>query len=136
MDPERSPLDKELTMDFNRPVAHVPRPPQDHTLAATFYDRAVQRIQRVSRKLPETEEMVVHYYGQGGEPIQVTHLGYHNPYLINVYGENERGEVCVVLAHMNSVQLVLTVRRTQPEAPKRSIGFVGPSSPGAPDEET
>jgi hypothetical protein len=66
----------------------------------------------------------------------VTDLGYHNPYLIKLYCKNERDEHRVVLAHMNSVQLLLAVEKVETRSPKRTIGFVGQSSPGATGEES
>jgi hypothetical protein len=66
----------------------------------------------------------------------VTNLGYHNPYLIKLFGKNERDEECIILTHMNSVQLLLVVEKTDARSPKRTIGFVGQSSPDANDEDS
>ena len=121
-------------MDFNRPIARVPVP-RDVTMADTFYDRLQEQIQGSLGQLREGEQLAAYYYGQGSAPILVTNLGYHNPYLIKIFGKNERDEECLVLAHMNSVQLVLVVEKTDARSPKSTIVFVGQSAPVAADEE-
>jgi hypothetical protein len=115
---------------FNRAVV------KDRTMADTFYDRLQEQISTALAQLVEGEQLAVYYQGQGGSSIQVTNLGYHNPYLIKLFGKNESDEECVVLAHMNSVQLLLVVEKTDARSPKRTIGFVGQSSPDANDEES
>lgn len=122
-------------MDSNPPRFN-PAVPHDRTMANTFYDRLQEQISAAQAQLYEGEQLAVYYQGQGGSPIQVTNLGYHNPYLIKLFGKNESAEDCLVLAHMNSVQLLLVVEKTDVRSPKRTIGFVGQSSPDANDEES
>jgi len=123
-------------MDFFNRRRINPADVRDHTMANTFYDRLQEQISAAQAQLYEGEQLAVYYQGQGGSPIQVTNLGYHNPYLIKLFGKNESAEDCLVLAHMNSVQLLLVVEKTDARSPKRTIGFVGQSSPDANDEES
>ena len=120
---------------FNRRRIN-PADVKDRTMANTFYDRLQEQISAAQAQLYEGEQLAVYYQGQVGSPIQVTNLGYHNPYLIKLFGKNESAEDCLVLAHMNSVQLLLVVEKTDASSPKRTIGFVGQSSPDANDEES
>jgi hypothetical protein len=98
------------------------------TLASTFYDQLQEPINRELEQLGKMEQLAVYYQGPSGAPLLVTDLGYHNPYLIKLYCKNERDEHRVVLAHMNSVQLLLAVEKVEIRSPKRTIGFVGQSS--------
>ena len=124
-------------MDFNPSRRDLQRfLPKDATMADTFYNRLQEQISTGLAQLAEGEQLAVYYLGQSGSPILVTNLGYHNPYLIKLFGKNERDEECLVLAHMNSVQLLLVVEKTDARSPKRTIGFVGQSSPDANDEDS
>ena len=123
-------------MDFLNRRRINPADVRDRTMANTFYDQLQEAINRELEQLGKMEQLAVYYQGQGGSPIQVTNLGYHNPYLIKLFGKNESAEDCLVLAHMNSVQLLLVVEKTDARSPKRTIGFVGQSSPDANDEDS
>jgi hypothetical protein len=122
-------------MDSNPPRLN-PEVVRDPRMARTFYDRLQVQISTAQAQLYEGEQLAVYYQEQGGSRILVTNLGYHNPYLIKLFGKNESDEECVVLAHMNSVQLLLVVEKTDARSPKRTIGFVGQSSPDANDEDS
>src|SRR5215217_8566437 len=119
-------------MDYPRLNPSVLKNP---TLASTFYDQLQEAINRELEQLGKMEQLAVYYQGPSGAPLLVTDLGYHNPNLIKLYCKNERDEHRVVLAHMNSVQLLLAVEKVEIR-PKRTIGFVGQSFPPANDEES
>lgn len=123
-------------MDFLNRRRINPADVRDRTMANTFYDQLREQISAAQAQLYEGEQLAVYYQGQGGSPIQVTNLGYHNPSLIKLFGKNESAEDCLVLAHMNSMQLLLVVEKTDARSAKRTIGFVGQSSPDANDEES
>ena len=120
-------------MDYPRLNPSVLKNP---TMASTFYDQLQEAINRELEQLGTMEQLAVYYQGPSGAPLLVADLGYHNPYLIKLYCKNERDEHRVVLAHMNSVQLLLAVEKVEIRSPKRTIGFVGQSSPDANDEES
>jgi len=122
-------------MGFNRRRFN-PAVMKDRTMANTFYDQLQEQISSKSAQLSEGEQLALYYQQQGGSTMLVTNLGYHNPYLITLFGKNESDEECIVLAHMNSVQLLLVVEKTDARSPKRTIGFVGQSSPDANDEDS
>ena len=109
---------------------------KNHTLASTFYDQLQEAINREMEQLGKMEQVAVYYQGPSGAPLLVADLGYHDPYLIKLYCKNERDEHRVILVHMNSVQLLLAVEKVEIRSPKRTIGFVGQSSPGATGEES
>jgi len=112
-------------MDYPRLNPSVLKNP---ALASTFYDQLQEAINRELEQLGKVEQLAVYYQGPSGAPLLVADLGYHNPYLIKLYCKNERDEHRVVLAHMNSVQLLLAVEKVEIRSPKRTIGFVGQSS--------
>jgi len=109
---------------------------KNRTMANTFYEQLQEVINRESGQLGKMEQLAVYYQGPNGAPLLVTNLGYHNPYLIKLYCKDERDEHRVVLAHMNSVQLLLAVEKVEIRSPKHTIGFVGPSSPDTNDEDS
>jgi hypothetical protein len=120
-------------MDYSRLDPSVLK---NRTMANTFYEQLQEAINRELGQLGKMEQLAVYYQGPSGPPLLVNDLGYHNPYLIKLYCKNERDEHRVVLAHMNSVQLLLAVEKVEIHSPKRTIGFVGQSSPDANDEES
>src|SRR5215217_9338948 len=66
-------------MDFLNRRRIDPADVRDRTMANTFYDRLQEQISAAQAQLYEGEQLAVYYQGQGGSPIQVTNLGYHNP---------------------------------------------------------
>src|SRR5215204_1447113 len=111
-------------MDYRR---FDPSVLKDRTMANTFYEQLHKAINRELGLLGEMEQLAVYYHEPNGASLLVTDLGYHNPYLIRLYCKDESGERRVVLAHMNSVQLLLAVEKVEIRSPKRTIGFVGQS---------
>ena len=97
---------------------------KDYKLADTFYDRLRQHIEGTQNQLKKDEQLVLYYYNQTGERILVTDMGYHNPNLIILYGQDSNGNECSVIAHMQSVQLVVKILKLENKAERRTIGFL------------
>ncbi|CAH2213253.1 protein of unknown function [Tepidibacter aestuarii] len=63
-----------------------------------------------------------------GNTIQfhITDIGYQDPYLIYFYGELEDGSPIQLVQHVNQISFVLiSMKRKNPEQPKKLIGFIG-----------
>ena len=113
--------------DFMRRFQNIEFPklelPKNYTLADTFYDRLQHHIKALEEKLKEDEQLLLYNYVTLSEPILVTDIGFHNPYLIVFYGKDSNDNECFVLTHMSSVQLVLKVVKIKSPAERRLIGF-------------
>lgn len=97
---------------------------KDYKMADALYDRIKQHIEGVSEKLEEDEQLDVYYYTRSGDPILVQAIGYHNPNVIRIYGWDSDKNVCNILVHMQSVELVLKIQKIESKKPKRRMGFV------------
>lgn len=97
---------------------------KDYRLADTFYDRLRQHIDATQKQLERNEQLAVCYYSLGGECILVDDIGYHNPNLIMLYGRDSQGNECNVIAHMQSLHLLLRVLKIEDGKERKQIGFV------------
>ena len=98
--------------------------------ASTFYDRLEKQVKDLEAELKEDEQLLIVYYGQGGEKIFVHELSYHNPTLMIFYGIDSQSNDCTVFAHVYAVQLVVTKvkKSTVPEKARKPIGFINEGS--------
>jgi hypothetical protein len=99
------------------------KPPKIALYADTFYDRLRHHIEEFQKNLKEDEQLAIYSYAGPNEPILITDIGYHNPFLINLFGTDSKGNECCVLAHMSSIQLVLKIEKASPEE-RKEIGFL------------
>lgn len=99
------------------------QPPKIALYADTFYDRLRHQIENFQKDLKEDEQLAIYSYVGSNEPILITDIGYHNPFLITLYGTDSKENACCVLAHMSSVQLVLKIEKVSPEE-RKEIGFL------------
>jgi hypothetical protein len=92
-------------------------------MADKLYDRLENHIKDAESKLAEDEQLAVLFHSNAGEGIIVNDIGYHNPMLIKLYGTDQHGNDCTILAHMHSVQLILRVQKLQGTEQRKNIGF-------------
>ncbi len=97
---------------------------KNQLLADTFYNMIQKHITKTQARLKKDEQLIVLFVSGAGEEITVTHIGYQNPYLIILYGTDSTSRECSILAHMDSVQLVLRIAKVDPAKEKRQIGFL------------
>ena len=100
----------------------------DYEMADTFYDRLESFITEAQSELEENQQLEISYASPAGEIITVTDIGYHNPYLIRLYGKDKRNQECTVLVHMNSVQLIVRTANLRDAEQHRRIGFLSDST--------
>jgi hypothetical protein len=113
------------------PLADVLSPAALHkvarnpTMANTFYEHLSEWITDAMERAEEEGKGVEVVCHVGGSRITVTGLGFHNPYMIAVYGEDGAKNAVELLAHMAGIQLVITFYDAEEERQPRPIGFRG-----------
>jgi hypothetical protein len=90
-----------------------------------LYKRLQENIEDAKAALQADEELAAYYYTASGEEIGITSFGFHNPYLIIIYGVDKQMNKCQVLAHAYSLQIVLRALKVQNQTQRRAIGFLG-----------
>ena len=93
--------------------------------ASNLYDRLQENIQTAKSNLQADEELAAYYYMASGGIIGIKSFGYHNPYLIIIYGVDEQMNKCQVLVHPYSFQIVLKVLKIENQNQRKTIGFIG-----------
>ncbi|MBD2458258.1 hypothetical protein H6G80_29855 [Nostoc sp. FACHB-87] len=132
-------VNKILSSAIRLPQMNIPRikPIQEQTrevlqefseifLARTFYQRLKYHIKETQANLSEDEHLAIYFCNKAGEMILIEDIGYHNPNLIILYGQDLTGNPSNLLVHVESVELVLKVLKieNEPEVKKRRIGFL------------
>ena len=93
--------------------------------ASNLYDRLQENIQTAKANLQADEELAAYYYIASGGIIGIKSFGYHDPYLIIIYGVDEQMNECKVLVHPYSFQIVLKVLKIENQNQRKTIGFIG-----------
>lgn len=99
-----------------------------HELADDFFGKLRKQIEVTQNELREGEQLEVYYTAQGHERILVSRIGYLEPQLLVLYGQDEHNNDCKVLANILMVHLTLKLVRNGDPARRRTINFV--ESPG------
>jgi len=108
--------------------------PQKSDSASEFCRKLESGIVSIATEAASTdEEMVVLYHSPAGEILEVDYLGFIDPDVISIIGHDSGNNSTVVLANVQTVQLI--VKRIKPldkdEKPRRRrIGFIGDVSKG------
>jgi hypothetical protein len=95
-------------------------------LADEFLSKLRQQIEVTQNELREGEQLEIYYYAPTGEPILVSRVGYLEPGVIVLYGQDDRQNNCKVLANLHTVPLVLKLVRNGAPEKRRTISFVEP----------
>ena len=97
--------------------------------AQVFVRQLQEWLDKFYASLRQDESLIALYQDPVGNIITVDQIGFHDPYMVAIVGEDSANNRTVVLAHMSTVQIVLkAVRDTDntPTAPKKTkIGFIG-----------
>ena len=92
--------------------------------ASGFFKRLEHWIRREESQLKYNEQLLVVYYNRAGQSIYVHEIGYHNPQLIILFGQDNQGNQRRFLVHMEAVELEVMRVKVESEAQeKRAIGF-------------
>ncbi len=97
---------------------------KNQLLADTFYNMIQKHITKTQARLKRDEQLIALFVADTGEQITITHIGYQNPYLMILYGIDSSSRECNILAHMNSVQLVLKIDKVEASRERRQIVFL------------
>lgn len=106
------------------PVEHLKN--MHYELANDFFGKLRQQIEVTQNELREGEQLEVYYTVQGHERILVSRIGYLEPQLLVLYGQDEHNNDCKVLANVLTTHLTLKLVRHGDPARRRTISFVEP----------
>ncbi|MHB8576120.1 MAG: hypothetical protein ACYDCQ_12410 [Dehalococcoidia bacterium] len=101
-------------------------PPKDRRMANTLYEQISKFIQERSKRLGAEEELIAEYCSPNGAAFRVATIGFANPSLLILTGYDADGNECTALMAREAVGLTLTVRKVEPPAKPRQIGFTKP----------
>jgi hypothetical protein len=105
--------------------ARTPKVYDPNSYASNLYDRLQEDIQASKANLQADEELAAYYHMASGGIIGIKSFGYHDPYLIVIYGVDEQMNKCQVLVHPYSFQIVLKVLKIENQNQRKTIGFIG-----------
>jgi len=120
---------------MNEPRIPFPLPPfdvvlpRDHGMADWYVERIEQQIAEFRANLQPGDQMAVVVVLNDGQRILPTWFGYHNPNMLVIDGEDQKGrDVRLLVAHTN-VQIVLTRIEEGDELTSPMIGFQPRTAP-------
>ena len=106
-------------------MADVLEESQQHERASEFHKRLIFYIKEFDNSLNQDEEVAIRLVSFGQAVQFVVHqIGYYNPKIISFYGETADGSKIQLIQHVNQISFLLqSVKRKNPDQPKRAIGF-------------
>jgi hypothetical protein len=98
--------------------------------ASEFCTRLVRWIEEFDKTLDNEHEVGVRLVSFGQTLIfRVENLGYHDPSLIIFHGHTDDGNPVTLIQHVSQISfLLMSVKRNNPEEPKKPIGFISPAN--------
>lgn len=91
-----------------------PRGIDEPISAEQFVERLYVRLRDMERTLVDGEQLEVVTFLPSGKAISVDSIGYENPTLVILNGqEQDTGKTCTLLAHQSSVQVLVSVEPIQ-----------------------
>lgn len=99
--------------------------PNHPLYAEVFYNLLKEHLLETQDRLDKDEELRVYYYDQAGNPILIKDIGYHNPSLIILYGQDTQRDECHILLHLQSVQLITKIEKITDKIKAGRLGFLG-----------
>lgn len=113
--------------------------PETPYLASDMYKRVVTLINKFEEDLPDDLQAGGRLVSAGNITFSIQDVGYWDPNMIVFYGELEDGSRVELVQHLSQLNLLLVaVKRSNPEEPRRIIGFTTNAEPDVEDvsEET
>lgn len=98
-----------------------------YELADDFFRKLRQQIEVTQNELRDGEQLEVYYAPQADERILVSRIGYLEPHLLVLYGQDDKNNDCKVLANVLTVHLTLRLVRHGAPEKRRTISFVEPA---------
>ncbi len=107
------------------PQIHLPNIPKDQNLASEFHHRLINWINDFHKSLDEEHEAGARLVSFGQSlTFHIEDIGWWNPSLISFIGKTENGEPVELIQHVSQISILLIkMKRLEPQAPKRPIGF-------------
>lgn len=103
--------------------ATMPIIPKDHTMADTMYDRVIHAINDFEKDLDPDHEVGARLTNLGTSiVVAIDDIGYHNPFLLKIYGTTPEGHKCTLIQHLSQVNILL-IALPAVHKPARRIGF-------------
>ena len=97
---------------------------KDYKLADTMYERLAQQISDFQDELDDEHEVGALLASFGSTIlIHIKNIGYHNPHLMILYGEDDKGREVRLLQHLSQTNILLVAVKPVKGPPKR-IGFI------------
>jgi hypothetical protein len=101
-----------------------PRSIDEPVSAEQFVEHLYVRLQDMERTLAEDEQLEVVAFLPSGKAISVDTMGYENPALVILNGqEQDTGKACTLLAHQSSVQVLVSVEPIQSGKSRKVLRF-------------
>lgn len=90
----------------------------------SFVDRLKNWVTTIEGTLAEDEQVEVLAFVPSGKTVHVSYVGYDNPSLVTLQGEEEEtGKPCTLLAHQSTVQVLVTIEKLPLARSRRVIEF-------------
>ncbi len=88
------------------------------------YKLIIEQIKTFESKLDDSQEVGIKLASFGQSILlQVTDIGYANPYLLYFYGYVDN-QPTTLIQHIFNLNFLLTAIKRNPSKPKRTIGFI------------
>lgn len=101
-----------------------------------MYKRVVTLINKFEEDLPDDLQAGGRLVSAGNITFSIQDVGYWDPNMIVFYGELEDGSRVELVQHLSQLNLLLVaVKRTNPEEPRRVIGFTTSPEPDIEEDD-
>ena len=99
--------------------------PRDYTLADYACEKIVERINEFEANLPDDMQAGGKFITFGSEAFAIESVTYQNPNILIFSGTTAEGETVQLIQHTSQLNLLLlAVKRSNPEEPRRKIGYL------------
>lgn len=101
-----------------------PRGSDDSCQAEQFVSRLKARLVEMQRDLAADEQLEVVAFLPSGQAISVEVMGYDNPVLVTLQGQEQgSGKSCTLLAHQSSLQVLVSIEKIPFGAQRKMVNF-------------
>ena len=92
--------------------------------AESIYHRLILYIRNFEQQLDAAHEIAMGFAGGDAGVLRIEGLGFFDPDIVTFYGRDEDGAKTQLIQHVSQVSVILrAVRKEEPDAPARRIGF-------------
>jgi hypothetical protein len=101
-----------------------PRGSDELCQAKQFVDQLKARLAEMRRDLAAHEQLDVVAFLPSGQAISVDVMGYDNPALVSLQGQEQgSGKPCTLLAHQSSVQVLVSIELIPFGSQRKMVNF-------------